>query len=217
MSKTSSSGYIELDEEEVRIGRLQDDDSVVIVVGEGCSCCVESNHPTFRNFKFSALALGVMTGAFIQLSSMATNYLVLTGAIHLSGESFVIPSLLTSLVTSSIAIAMLLIMRMMVSISFKLVSMLDSDNQQDEETVTAVENFVLKEMEKRYIVGTVVSVCFGWTVTALLTGQMCSFMYSAMTLVGALMLCQIFPFLCSSDVDQNRTIDENETKLSLNV
>lgn len=153
---------------------------------------LEDDSPVFTRFKLSALALGLMTGIFIQLSSLAANFLVLSDTIQLSKDTYIVTSLVCSFATSTIAIAILALMRTIVSITFKLVSMRGDEKQADKEEF--LEEVIMQQMEHRYIAGTVIGVCGAWTVTDLLLGTEGKIMYSAITLLIALLLCRFVIF-----------------------
>jgi hypothetical protein len=142
---------------------------------------------TFSRFHNCSLALGLLVGVFIQLSTLGANYLI----ISLWGEEFVakvsqrdivVFSLAWSLITSTMAMIVLAVVRNTFSAVYK-------GEQFDD---------IILHLECRFVVGALIGVCTAWAATDAALGMTEQVVYSFATLAVALGWCRFMMWFFAS-------------------
>jgi hypothetical protein len=148
-------------------------------------------------FKVCSLALGLLVGFFIQLSSLGANFLwtSLYGNNEGSGDGFllaqhhkiVIFSLGWSFFTSTLGVLILCLLGQLVLLALKAVP-------HDNERYDYVENLQYKlklRLECYFAVGSLVGVCLAWTCTDIALGFKAHTCQSIATLGAAMLWCKL--------------------------
>ena len=160
----------------------------------------------FSRFKMSALALGLLVGLFIQLSTLGANFLVISlwgeDILNKTRQDIVWFSLIWSFLTSAMAIVILAFLRGIVSLTYFSILKESSD---------ILEEMVL-HLECRFVVGALIGVCVAWTVTDAVMGMTTQIIYSAVTLAISLVWCRVM-MSCLSNSDQDDEEDEEEVMI----
>jgi hypothetical protein len=142
----------------------------------------------FSRYKRSALFLGMIVGVFIQFSTLGANALFIQIRRETTQQDLVSFSLLWSLASSAMALLLLAFIRKTVSTVYTMSLNDSSSSSRNKECV--VEELSL-QLESRFVVGALIVVCVGWTVTDLLLGAQDQIIYSAATLAFSLIWCKV--------------------------
>jgi hypothetical protein len=158
-------------------------------------------HGPLSQINSSSLCLGVMIGLFIQFSTLGANFLVLSiwgsEIVNKTKTEIVVFSLLWSLCTSGMAVAVLIFLRKLVSTTYSALSGHKSENT-DSGKIEDVIDEMIAQVECRFIVGSLVGVCVAWSITDYLLGMREQIVYSIATLIVALIWCKGMTYLFSS-------------------
>jgi hypothetical protein len=143
----------------------------------------------FSRFKACSLVLGIVVGFFIQFSTLGANYLALTfmgdAILSVTQRDLIVFSLIWSLVTSLMAIAVLAFLRNLINTTYV---------GQD------IDDVVL-HMECRYVIGALIGVCTAWAATDIALGMTGQVIYSVVTLIVSLLWCRVMMYIFSLPED----------------
>lgn len=159
-----------------------------------------------KYFKISSIVLGLIIGLFIQFSTLGANWLIISmfgeeAIVSASGRKLVLYSFLWSIVTSAMSMWMLKYLRDLVN----LIQVQGNDNESGE-LVRRRHEFVLQQLESRFVCGALMGVNFAWILTDMLLGLHVEMMYSFVTFL----LAAIWSWFLLSTFG---TYSENESEL----
>ena len=175
---------------------------------EQCASAATPNSTTttigievFTRFKSSSFILGIIVGFFIQFSTLGANYLALSfmgeAILDVTQRDLILFSLIWSLITSTMAIAVLAFLRKLLFTMY-----IGQD----------IEDIVL-HMECRYVVGALIGVCTAWAATDVALGMTGQVIYSVVTLFSALSWCRLMMYffgseeeICENDNESNEIL-----------
>jgi hypothetical protein len=157
----------------------------------------------FSRYKRSTLLLGMIVGVFIQFLTLGANALFVQIWGETTQKDLVSFSLLWSFGSSAMALLLLAFIRHTVSTAYTM--SLNGSSSKNKECV--VEEHIL-QLESRFVVGALIVVCVGWTVTDLLLGGHEQIIYSAASLAFSLILCKVL-ISCLRSKQEQDTIDDS--------
>lgn len=177
-----------------------------------------STHSSFhRSFEICSLAVGILIGFFVQLTTLGANILLLEfwdgDFFEITQQEVVFFSLLWSLLTSVMALLILGFLRALLTSFFRSLPIADSYTI---ELIESLHEEMLENMEIRFVMGALVGVCLAWTITDLYLGMVSQVGYSLLTLSASLLWCRAVMWFRSCDVDEHVYLEEeDEAKLLL--
>ena len=161
-----------------------------------------------RKFHAYSLGLGLTMGAFMQLSTLGANFLVLsvmdpTVIKNSTLDTIGLPVVYSGL-TLVMAMTVLGFMRNLVTLSYQSGSRskgLDNNFQE-----------LLTQLECRFVMGALVGVCVFWTATDIVLGMQQQVTFAAIALVLTLISCYVFGCCSTSDLTEGE--EQNEEDMS---
>jgi hypothetical protein len=147
------------------------------------------NPTILSQFKTCSMFLGLFLGFFIQLTTLGSNFLLVTsagvehGGFHVvlkTRGDLILFSLTWSLFTSMMAILVMFLLRAMVTLTH------NSTGLQAEMHL----EHLLSNLECRYVMGALMGVCLAWAVTDIMLGMRGQVVFSLIALVVSLIWCK---------------------------
>ena len=165
-----------------------------------------------QKVKNGSLLIGMCCGILVQLSTLGANFLLLTFcpeetiAKQSDGETLFF-SLFWSLLTSSLALVVLALLRRLIKSTLDFTA---SGNGHECEEKTRERGSLMMAVEIRFVVGALVGVCFAWTCADFLLGMHSLAMYSLCFLFFAIVWSKaiIWYFSATDTTKSSRTISE---------
>lgn len=151
---------------------------------------VEQSTLASRNFKISSLAVGLLVGFVVQMTTLGANVVIVEtlgeGFVNTSRNEIIVFSLVWSFVTSAMVILVLGFMRALVT-NFFLSLPINGSVRNTAETIC---EDMIENMEVLFVIGALVGVSFAWVATDMFLGMQPQINFSLITLGAALLWCK---------------------------
>ena len=163
-----------------------------------------------RNFKISSLAVGLLVGFLVQMTTLGANVVILevwgNEFVNTSRNDIIIFSLVWSFVTSAMAIITLGFLRALVSNFFRSLP-IEANMRYVTESLHAD---MIENMEVLFVIGALVGVSLAWVATDMFLGMQPQVNFSLITLAVALAWCKGVLWFRSRGEHENEYEDDDE-------
>ena len=151
---------------------------------------IEQSALASRNFKISSLAIGLLNGFCVQMTTLGANVVIVETLgedfVNTSRNDIIVFSLVWSFVTSAMAIIALGFLRALVSNFFRSLPI----QAKMRDTAEILREDMIENMEVLFVIGALVGVSFAWVVTDMFLGMQPHIKFSLITLGTALLWCK---------------------------
>ena len=151
---------------------------------------VEQSTLASRNFKISSLAVGLLVGFVVQMTTLGANVVIVETLgedfVNTSRNEIIVFSLVWSFATSAMVILVLGFMKALVSNFFRSLPI----NGSVRDTAETICEDMIENMEVLFVIGALVGVSFAWVATDMFLGMQPQINFSLITLGAALLWCK---------------------------